>query len=98
AGGRPPAAGRGRRRGRGRLGERPAARAPRRPGPPAESGRREGGPGGGRGGRVAGGYPSGPMYAIVKVGGKQYRVEKGDSLVVDRLHEDQGAKVALEPL
>ena len=38
------------------------------------------------------------MYAIVKVGGKQYRVEKGDSLVVDRLHEDEGAKVALEPL
>ena len=38
------------------------------------------------------------MYAIVRVGGKQYRVEKGDSLVVDRLHEDEGAKVALEPL
>ena len=37
-------------------------------------------------------------YAIVKVGGKQYRVEKGDELVVDRLREDQGAKVALEPL
>ena len=38
------------------------------------------------------------MYAIVRIGGKQYRVEKGDSLVVDRLHEDEGAKVALEPL
>ncbi len=38
------------------------------------------------------------MYAIVKVGGKQYRVEKGDSLVVDRLRDDEGAKVALEPL
>jgi large subunit ribosomal protein L21 len=38
------------------------------------------------------------MYAIVRVGGKQYRVEKGDSLVVDRLREDEGAKVALEPL
>jgi large subunit ribosomal protein L21 len=38
------------------------------------------------------------MYAIVKVGGKQYRVEKGDSIVVDRLHEDEGAKVALDPL
>jgi large subunit ribosomal protein L21 len=38
------------------------------------------------------------MYAIVRVGGKQYRVEKGDSLVVDRIHEDEGAKVALEPL
>ena len=38
------------------------------------------------------------MYAIVRVGGKQYRVEKGDQLVVDRMHEDEGAKVALEPL
>ncbi|HEX4719992.1 MAG TPA: 50S ribosomal protein L21 [Thermoleophilaceae bacterium] len=38
------------------------------------------------------------MYAIVRVGGKQYRVEKGDQLVVDRLSEDEGAKVALEPL
>ncbi|MBA3301469.1 MAG: 50S ribosomal protein L21 [Thermoleophilaceae bacterium] len=38
------------------------------------------------------------MYAIVKVGGKQYRVEKGDTLIVDRLHEDEGAKVALTPL
>ena len=38
------------------------------------------------------------MYAIVKVGGKQYRVEEGDSIVVDRLREDEGAKVDLEPL
>src|ERR687894_617690 len=38
------------------------------------------------------------MYAIVKVGGKQYRVEKGDSLLVDRMAEDEGAKVALVPL
>src|SRR3954465_7955701 len=38
------------------------------------------------------------MYAIVRVGGKQYRVEKGDELVVDRMHEDEGAKVTLEPL
>jgi large subunit ribosomal protein L21 len=38
------------------------------------------------------------MYAVVKVGGKQYRVEKGDELVVDRMREDEGAKVALEPL
>ena len=38
------------------------------------------------------------MYAIVKVGGKQYRVEKGDSLLVDRMREDEGAKVTLEPL
>jgi large subunit ribosomal protein L21 len=38
------------------------------------------------------------MYAIVRVGGKQYRVEKGDELVVDRMAEEEGAKVALEPL
>ena len=38
------------------------------------------------------------MYAIVKVGGRQYRVEKGDSLVVDRMAEDEGAKVTLRPL
>ena len=37
-------------------------------------------------------------YAIVRVGGKQYRVEKGDSIVVDRMRADEGAKVELEPL
>jgi large subunit ribosomal protein L21 len=40
-----------------------------------------------------------PMsYAIVKVGGKQYRVEKGDSIVVDRMRADEGDKVELQPL
>ena len=38
------------------------------------------------------------MYAIVKVGGKQYRVEEGDSLLVDRMHEEEGASVVLQPL
>ena len=38
------------------------------------------------------------MYAIVRVGGKQYRVESGGSLVVDRMSEDEGATVTLEPL
>src|SRR4051794_6873120 len=38
------------------------------------------------------------MYAIVKVGGKQLRVEKGDSIVVDRLSAAEGDKVELEPL
>jgi large subunit ribosomal protein L21 len=37
-------------------------------------------------------------YAIVESGGKQYRVEKGESLVVDRLPEEEGAKVALRPV
>jgi len=38
------------------------------------------------------------MYAIVKTGGKQYRVEKGQTLLVERLPEDEGATVSLEPL
>src|ERR671914_2409394 len=38
------------------------------------------------------------MYAIVRTGGKQYRVEEGDSLLVDRLSADEGSSVALEPL
>jgi large subunit ribosomal protein L21 len=38
------------------------------------------------------------MYAIVKTGGKQYRVEEGQTLLVERLPADEGAKVALEPL
>ena len=37
-------------------------------------------------------------YVIVRVGGKQYRVEKGDSIVVDRMRADQGDRVNLEPL
>jgi large subunit ribosomal protein L21 len=38
------------------------------------------------------------MYAIVKTGGKQYRVEKGMTLLVERLHAEEGATVALEPV
>jgi large subunit ribosomal protein L21 len=38
------------------------------------------------------------MYAIVKTGGKQYRVEQGETLVVERLPEAEGATVALAPL
>jgi large subunit ribosomal protein L21 len=37
-------------------------------------------------------------YAIVKTGAKQYRVEQGQSLLVERLPVDGGAKVQLEPL
>jgi len=37
-------------------------------------------------------------YAIVRVGGKQYRVEKGDSIVVDRMSAAEGDRVDLEPL
>ena len=38
------------------------------------------------------------MYAIVKTGGKQYRVEPGQRLLVERLTADEGETVALEPL
>ena len=38
------------------------------------------------------------MYAIVKTGGKQYRVERGQRLLVERLPDDEGATVALQPV
>jgi large subunit ribosomal protein L21 len=38
------------------------------------------------------------MYAIVKTGGKQYRVEEGQWLLVERLPAEDGASIALEPL
>jgi large subunit ribosomal protein L21 len=38
------------------------------------------------------------MYAIVRTGGKQYRVEKGQRLLVERIAAEQGSEVALEPL
>ncbi|HEY3726400.1 MAG TPA: 50S ribosomal protein L21 [Solirubrobacteraceae bacterium] len=38
------------------------------------------------------------MYAIVKTGGKQYRVEQGQSLLVERLPAADGDTVALAPL
>jgi large subunit ribosomal protein L21 len=37
-------------------------------------------------------------YAVVESGGKQYRAEKGATLLVDRISEDEGAKVALRPV
>ncbi len=38
------------------------------------------------------------MYAVVESGGKQYKVEKGTALLVDRLPEAEGAKVSLRPV
>jgi large subunit ribosomal protein L21 len=38
------------------------------------------------------------MYAIVKTGGKQYRVEEGQTLLVERLPGEAGSKVSLEPI
>ena len=36
------------------------------------------------------------MYAIVRTGGKQYQVEAGDKLKVEKLEGEVGAKVELE--
>ena len=38
------------------------------------------------------------MYAVVESGGKQYRVEEGTSLLVDRLDAKEGDKVTLRPV
>src|SRR5216684_2766896 len=38
------------------------------------------------------------MYAIVRTGGKQYRVERGQRLLIERLAVEEGADVALEPM
>src|SRR5215475_2830105 len=37
-------------------------------------------------------------YAVIESGGKQYRVEKGTSVLVDRLSAKEGDKVALRPV
>jgi large subunit ribosomal protein L21 len=38
------------------------------------------------------------MYAVVESGGKQYKVEEGTSLFVDRLDAKEGDKVTLRPV
>jgi large subunit ribosomal protein L21 len=38
------------------------------------------------------------MYAVVETGGKQYKVEQGTSLLVDRLDAKEGDKVSLRPV
>jgi large subunit ribosomal protein L21 len=37
-------------------------------------------------------------YAVIESGGKQYKVEEGSSLLVDRLDVKEGDKVALRPV
>ena len=37
-------------------------------------------------------------YAVIRSGGKQYRVEQDQTLLVERLPDDEGATVALEPI
>ena len=36
------------------------------------------------------------MYALVKTGGKQYRVAKDDTILVERIAADEGAEVILD--
>jgi large subunit ribosomal protein L21 len=38
------------------------------------------------------------MYAIVSTGGKQYRVEQGQTLLVERLPVEEGKSCTLKPL
>ncbi len=38
------------------------------------------------------------MYAVVRTGGKQYRVKEGDLLKVEKLDGDVGSKLELEVL
>ncbi len=33
------------------------------------------------------------MYAIIRTGGKQYRVSEGDRIAIERLEADEGAEV-----
>lgn len=37
-------------------------------------------------------------YAVVEVGGNQHKVSEGDFILVDRIADKEGAKVALKPL
>lgn len=36
------------------------------------------------------------MYAVIKTGGKQYRVEQGATLAIERLDGDTGAEVSFD--
>lgn len=36
------------------------------------------------------------MYAIIETGGKQYHVEQGDTIVVEKLAADAGSEVTLD--
>ena len=38
------------------------------------------------------------MYAVIRTGGKQYRVEAGEQLEVERLGVDEGNEVELAPV
>ena len=36
------------------------------------------------------------MYAVIKTGGKQYKVAQGDTIKVERLKAEEGAKIDLK--
>lgn len=36
------------------------------------------------------------MYAIIKTGGKQYRVSEGDEILVEKLNEETGKTIKIE--
>ncbi|MHB1361668.1 MAG: large ribosomal subunit protein bL21, partial [Thermoleophilia bacterium] len=38
------------------------------------------------------------MYAVIELGGKQYKVAQGEELLVDRLDLDEGKSLSLTPL
>ncbi|HEX5587480.1 MAG TPA: 50S ribosomal protein L21, partial [Acidimicrobiia bacterium] len=38
------------------------------------------------------------MYAVIRTGGKQYKVEAGEQLEVERLGVDDGSEVELAPV
>lgn len=38
------------------------------------------------------------MYAVIRTGGKQYRVSQGDSIRVEKLEGSVGTKLSFEPL
>ena len=38
------------------------------------------------------------MYAIIKTGGKQYKVQEGDTIFVEKLNVENGAEVEFDAL
>ncbi len=36
------------------------------------------------------------MYAIIETGGKQYRVQEGDEISVEKLGQEEGAKIVFD--
>ncbi len=38
------------------------------------------------------------MYAIIETGGKQYRVQEGDTLFIEKLNETEGGKINFEKI